>query len=162
MQAEQLAEHALAAAAEQFGMSPGGAKVAWVEFDAESGEPLYLPHEEAAEDGEGVGSDASAGASFDTGRDVARDVARGAGLETARDVTRDAGLDDGRGVAPVASLDAKPPGHEVIERLLDRLREEGLGKEAARLVVTHGGYGRSQAESRELYGKLRALLLSAA
>jgi len=53
---------------------------------------------------------------------------------------------------------AKPAGHEVIERLLDRLREEGLGKEAARLVVTHGGYGRDQAEARELYGKLRALL----
>jgi hypothetical protein len=53
----------------------------------------------------------------------------------------------------------KPEAHRVIDRLVDRLRDEGLGAEAARLVAGHGGYGSDPGASRELYAKLRALLL---
>jgi hypothetical protein len=143
-----LAEHALAAAAEQFGMSPAGKAIAWVDFDAESGEPLYLPDDEVAQLADDAG-----GLPSDQPSTLASTAEAGA---ERRDLPATGTLTGESGP------DAKPAGHEVIERLLDRLREEGLGKEAARLVVTHGGYGRSQAESRELYGKLRALLLSVA
>lgn len=128
--ARLLAEHALAAAAEQFGMRTGGASSAWVDFDAETSEPLYLPEEDEGDDGSSV---------------------RAGPVPTPTQATDQP--------SPVAGTEPKPTGHDVIERLLDRLREEGLGKQAARLVVTHGGYGRTQAESRELYGKLRALLV---
>ena len=48
----------------------------------------------------------------------------------------------------------RPEAHQVIDRLVERLRAEGLGAEAARLVVRFGGYGRNAEESRELYGKV--------
>jgi hypothetical protein len=54
---------------------------------------------------------------------------------------------------------ARSEGQQVIERLVERLRAEGLGREAATLVVEHGGYGRSPEEARELYRRLRELLL---
>jgi hypothetical protein len=58
-----------------------------------------------------------------------------------------------------AAEQAKPEGQQRIDRLVERLREEGMGAEAARLVTVHGGYGRDPEERRELYAKLRALLL---
>lgn len=58
-----------------------------------------------------------------------------------------------------ASEDGKPEPHRVIDRLVERLREEGLGGEAAKLVSRYGGYGADVAQSRELYAKLRSLLL---
>ena len=61
--------------------------------------------------------------------------------------TRAAGPDDG--------LDE---GQRVIVRLIDRLREEGLGAEAAKRVTAHGGYGSTPDARRELYADLRALL----
>ena len=146
--ATHLADHALAAAAEQFGMRPGGKAVAWVDFDAESGEPLYLPEDDDHEPASAASPSASPSAS---------EAAAVASADSEDSLPGRAG--DPGNAEPGA--DARPAGHEVIERLLDRLREEGLGKEAARLVVTYGGYGRNQAEARELYGKLRALLLSA-
>lgn len=154
-----LADHALAAAAAQFDMKPSGKAVAWVDFDADSGEPLYLPDDDD-EDPDATGGTAhSATAASDPGWQRAQAPEPGGvtagvpGGESVRELV--AGP---RQAAPLT--EGKPAGHEVIERLLDRLREEGLGKEAARLVVTYGGYGRDQAEARELYGKLRALLLS--
>jgi hypothetical protein len=45
----------------------------------------------------------------------------------------------------------------MIERLVDRLKEKGLGREAAKLVARH--HGGSADDARELYGRLRALLL---
>ena len=47
----------------------------------------------------------------------------------------------------------------MIDRLVARLREEGMGAEAARLVTVYGGYGRDASAQRELYAKLRALLV---
>lgn len=65
-----------------------------------------------------------------------------------------------RGAASERGGDAaKPDGHQVIDRLVERLREEGLGADAARLVTSYGGYGGDPDASRELYAKLRALLV---
>jgi len=53
----------------------------------------------------------------------------------------------------------KPAGQRAIDRLLERLKEEGLGLQAAKLVVRYGGYGSDPQAARELYAKLRELLL---
>lgn len=161
-----LAEHALAAAAEQFGMAPGGKAVAWVDFDAETGEPLYLPEDdEEPAAGDAVETEALVGPQAAAEAAAAEAAVAEAAVAEAAAAVADATA------APLASAPDEPPadpspggrptGHEVIERLLDRLREVGLGREAARLIVAHGGYGRTQAEARELYGKLRALLMNA-
>ena len=47
----------------------------------------------------------------------------------------------------------------MIDRLIDRLRDRGLGLQAARILVRHGGYGKDPRAARELYGELRQLLL---
>lgn len=163
--ASELAELALAAAAARFGMHaeertataetvPSASRLgvaagsdseqdddtrAWVDFDAERGVPLYVPEDDLLTSVEGG--------------------LRGS-IEQAPVRSSFAQVPAGERGGAEARGDAsgRPAGHEVIERLLDRLREEGLGKEAARLVVAYGGYGRDQDEARELYGKLRALL----
>jgi len=53
----------------------------------------------------------------------------------------------------------KPQTKEVIDRLVERLRAEGLGLEAAKLLTKHGGYGEDGESAKLLYGKLRSLLL---
>lgn len=53
----------------------------------------------------------------------------------------------------------KPEGQQAIDRLVDRLKQEGLGLEAAKLLITYGGYGTDSDSARELYSKLRALLV---
>lgn len=55
-------------------------------------------------------------------------------------------------------LPDKPAGQVAIDRLVERLRDGGLGLEAARLLVEHGGYGEDPETARDLYGRLRALL----
>ena len=50
-------------------------------------------------------------------------------------------------------------GQRAIDKLMDRLREAGLGLEAARLVNAHHGYGSDPDAARELYARLRQLLL---
>ena len=52
----------------------------------------------------------------------------------------------------------KPEAHRLIDQLLERLKEKGLGKEAARIVNKYGGYGKTPEETRKLYGELRNLL----
>lgn len=66
---------------------------------------------------------------------------------------------DAGGDLETGEREPKPEAHRVIDRLVDRLRDEGLGAEAARMVAGHGGYGSDPGASRELYAKLRALLL---
>lgn len=115
----------------------------WVDYDPEAREPLYLPDpvplSAAAATGAFGGATPSAAA-------PAQPAAAGP-------AATDQGPARTAGGTPITA------GHEVIERLLERLKEEGLGKEAARLVVRYNGYGRTPEESRELYGRLRALLL---
>ncbi len=53
----------------------------------------------------------------------------------------------------------KPAVQQVVDRLVERLRAEGLGLQAAKLLVAYGGYGHDAATARELYAKLRALLV---
>lgn len=53
---------------------------------------------------------------------------------------------------------AKPEPQELIDRLIERLKEAGLGKQAAQIVMKYGGYGKHPDETRKLYGELRALL----
>lgn len=60
--------------------------------------------------------------------------------------------------AGVAPIEGKPQGQQVIDRLVERLKDEGLGLEAARLLVEYGGYGSDPQTARELYGRLRELL----
>jgi hypothetical protein len=57
--------------------------------------------------------------------------------------------------APVAE---KPTGQQMIDRLVDRLKVEGQGLAAARLLVRYGGYGKDPDTARELYAQLRVLL----
>ncbi|GIW26486.1 Rad52/Rad22 family DNA repair protein [Meiothermus sp.] len=53
---------------------------------------------------------------------------------------------------------AKPEPQELIDRLIERLKGAGLGKQAAQIVMKYGGYGKHPDETRKLYGELRALL----
>lgn len=59
---------------------------------------------------------------------------------------------------PEAEGEEKPEAHRLIDQLLERLKEKGLGKEAARIVNKYGGYGKTPEETRKLYGELRNLL----
>ena len=59
---------------------------------------------------------------------------------------------------PEAEGEEKPEAHRLIDQLLERLKEKGLGKEAARIVTKYGGYGKTPEETRKLYGELRNLL----
>lgn len=53
----------------------------------------------------------------------------------------------------------KPEGQQVIDRLVERLKQNGFGLEAAKLLIAYGGYGSDSDSARELYSKLRALLV---
>jgi len=61
-----------------------------------------------------------------------------------------------------ASTDApgRPEPQQMIDRLVDRLKEEGKGLAAARILVKHGGYGQDVETARQLYRELRGLLLA--
>jgi hypothetical protein len=64
-------------------------------------------------------------------------------------------------VAPAADAPAaKPTGQQMIDRLVERLKGEGQGLAAARLLVKYGGYGKDPEAARELYAHLRELLLA--
>ncbi len=62
-------------------------------------------------------------------------------------------------VALAAKQEDKLAGRLAIDRLLERLKTEGLGLEAAKLLIAYGGYGSDSLAARELYSKLRELLL---
>jgi hypothetical protein len=109
----------------------------WVDADPESGEALHPPEHAAA-----PGPDA------------------GAAAGDAPDAPASGGDGEAEGAAEeVEPEEVKPEGQQMIDRLVERLREEGMGAEAARLVTVYGGYGRDAASRRELYAKLRALLV---
>lgn len=138
---------ALGRAARLLGLRPPAARSAWVDIDLESGEVLAVPEAESQDlDGFGTGD----------GRVQGVDSRDGAGATAAA----------AQEPAPPAAVPSEPEsglarsqGQQAIERLVDRLRAEGRGTRAAALIVEHGGYGRSPEEARELYRKLRELLL---
>jgi hypothetical protein len=163
--AERVCAWALGRAAGLCGMRPPSERGAWVDFDFETGEPVVVP-EIGVESGHEVGR-YEVGRREDGGGETGG-VGIG-GMESGGiDAVPSQDVFDGVveasepqvGAAPApAAGPARSEGQQVIERLVERLRAEGLGREAATLVVEHGGYGRSPEEARELYRRLRELLL---
>lgn len=139
-----LAEVALSHCLALFGVTlPAAADDGWVDFDPEANEPLFTPLTLVAGAAAPVGAGAGAVDTVDAVASAAAQQGPAAPLSE----------------ATTAVEEPRPDGHLVIDRLLERLKAEGLGKEAAKLVVTHHGYGRTPEEGRELYRKLRELLL---
>jgi hypothetical protein len=64
-------------------------------------------------------------------------------------------------IAPANAV-TKPAGHQTIDKLVDKLKQQGRGLEAAKLTVEYKGYGDNPQMAREFYGKLRELLLQEA
>jgi len=60
--------------------------------------------------------------------------------------------------SPPGRVGEKPEPQELIDRLVERLRQAGKGREAARILTRYGGYGKTPEETRRLYGELRSLL----
>ncbi|MEJ2666747.1 MAG: hypothetical protein P8Z81_06565 [Deinococcales bacterium] len=116
-------------AAALLGMTAPAVEAVWVEFDVDSGLPLEPPE---------VAHVPGAGAASQSG-------------STAQPVAAPA--------VGAAASDERSEGRQAIDRLVERLRGEGLGQRAAALVVEHGGYGHTAQEARELYRKLRELML---
>lgn len=131
---------------------------AWVDWDPEERVPLYWP--EATE----VGPAASAAAEAPRAHPGAATLQDGSARAAS----------DGPSAAAAPDLTAKPlgtpaeapgqapirsEGQLAIDKLVDRLRDAGRGLEAARLVMEHKGYGTDPNEARELYARLRQLLL---
>jgi len=149
------AEAAFARAAELFGLRaplPSGA-AAWVPCDPETLVPLHLPEVDLpsgaphARAGDALVSSAAP-------QEPSDGTAAGAGAALgAVAVPNDAAR------PPAAKPPAeKPTGQQMIDRLVDRLKEEGQGLAAARLLVRYGGYGKDPDTARELYAQLRVLL----
>lgn len=130
---QQLAQDALVRAAEYYNMTPPVDVSAeyWVDYDAETGEYLLDADENYARQEMPVASTMPAPVSPE----------------------------------PVNNADApkpeptKPAGQQAIDRLVERLKDVGLGHEAAKLVITYGGYGDNAEAARQLYSKLRTLLV---
>lgn len=141
--ATAIADGALAVAAAQFGMRLDSADI-WIDHDPETGEVLLDDLDDVAEE-----------QMHATSEDVVstqvpeRGAAEGPRVGASEQAPQ--------GETPAA--EDRPEAHQVIDRLVERLKAEGLGAAAAKLVVQYGGYGRDVEESRELYGRLRALLM---
>lgn len=150
-------------AAALFGLEPPVRDKAWVDFDPDAGEPVYLP--DAAEGDAGTptagaptAGDPLAGSQGHAGTETADP----AGAFTDGALTAGARGRSGSAARPEdgsQASDTRSQGQQAIDRLVERLKREGLGREAATLVVEFGGYGRTAEEARELYRRLRELLL---
>ncbi len=135
------ADDALAAAAALFGLRPAVVldELPWVDYDPEQQQPLYEPDLSGDEEGtaQSVPQPASA---------VRPEPAQAAASEAQSDAP------------PVV----KSAGQQAIDKLVDRLKADGKGLGAARLLNTYGGYGSDPDAARELYAKLRELLRASA
>jgi len=129
------ADDALAAAAALFGLRPAVIldELPWVDYDPEQRQPLYEPNLSGAEDGDETSVQAAP---------ASRPEPAAAQTETPA-------------AAPPAT---KPAGQQAIDKLIDRLKADGKGLDAAKLLNTYGGYGGDPNAARELYAKLRELL----
>ena len=133
---------AFAGAAARFGLvTPVATAERRVAFDPEVGVALHEPDvsEGAAHEG---AQQAAAGTE-------AAPTAASEGLEAALPDVREADV-QARGLSN--------DGLRMIDRLVERLKDDGQGLAAARLLVRFGGYGKDPDAARELYGELRALL----
>ena len=139
------ADDALAAAAALFGLRPAVVlgELPWVDYDPEQGQPLYEPNLSGeVEDTQPTSQPVSAARPEPT---------RGAALEAQPGVQTDFVQAD---TPPVA----KSAGQQAIDKLVDRLKADGKGLGAAKLLNQYGGYGSDPGAARELYAKLRDLL----
>ena len=138
--ASVLADDALVYAAERFHMLPPADLTLsyWVDYDRESGTTLYEPGRQP-------------GGFTEEGSPEAETPVTPAETPTAR--------------GPETSGESKPTpksaGQQAIDRLVERLKADGLGLQAAKLVIAYDGYGSNPDAARELYAKLRELLRSA-
>lgn len=136
--AAQRADDALVQAAERFGILPEAdvSLCYWVEADPEAGTILHEPTE------------------------IQRYPKVLQVLQTSPSEVGEEGKLDARPLG-MGNLPPKPSGQMMIDKLLERLKQEGRGLEAAKLVITHKGYGNDADEAKRLYGKLRDLLKQA-
>lgn len=135
---EECGRAALARAAELFGLLPpvDRHESYWVDYDPE--EDVALTPDATEVEVQGSGGVAPGSAPVASPDTVAAVPAGADASEQAETV--------------------KPEGQQAIDRLVERLKAEGSGLEAARLLVKYGGYGSDPQAARELYGKLRELL----
>lgn len=141
------ADAAFARAAELFGLRvplPSGA-AAWVPCEPDTFVPLHLPEVDVAAAAPPSRAGDATPASYAPQESRGATPAGGSG-------SPDAQLP---AIEPAAE---KPTGQQMIDRLVDRLKDEGQGLAAARLLVRYGGYGKDPDTARELYAQLRALL----
>jgi hypothetical protein len=131
--AERTADLAFARAAAGLGLRAPIDASLWAPFDVETGTIL----------------DEAVAAEVEAAEPEAPAVSSGPPAVPAPDVMRESA--DARGLTA--------EGQQMIDRLLERLKDEGQGLSAARLLVKHGGYGNDPASARELYTQLRDLLL---
>ncbi len=122
-------------------MAPVAAAERRVAFDPEAGVALHEP-------------DVSEGAANEAADEAVAGTEAGA---TAVSEQLVAALPDVR-EAEVQARGLTNDGLRMIDRLVERLKDDGQGLAAARLLVRFGGYGKDPDAARELYGELRALL----
>ena len=143
------ADDALAAAAALFGLCPNTLldELPWVDYDPEQRQLLYEPDLAGADDSYAAPVDARAPSLTESAPPTPQ-------TDTPRDTQSD---------APTEPTQAEPPaksaGQQAIDKLVDRLKADGKGLGAAKLLNAYGGYGSDPVAARELYAKLRALLL---
>lgn len=143
----EAAEDALVAAAGFFGLRPAVTveELPWVDYDPEQGQILYEPDLTAAElELSAAGLPEVASASFPSSPPPS--------FQPASEPTSEPS-------SPPPSEAPKSAGQQAIDKLVDRLKADGRGLQAARLLNTYGGYGSDPQAARELYAKLRELLL---
>ncbi len=163
--AAATADVAFAAAADLLGLRPPvphGASF-WLPCDPETLEPLHPPDLDGlAEVGPGGAGPAVAMAPTTTAAPNA--AQEPTGDRPAADDAPPAPVEPAQAPGVLAPSDgnaAKPTGQQMIDRLVERLKGEGQGLAAARLLVKYGGYGKDPEAARELYAHLRELLLTA-
>lgn len=154
--AAATADSAFADAAALFGLVPPlAAQARRVAFDPEARVPLHDPPLDGLEATE-VGSRAEARDAAETGAERGGAASpEGAPPAVAADTLGAADLQ----VEGVLARGLAPEALRMIDRLVERLKQEGHGLAAARLLNRYGGYGKDAAAARELYGELRSLLV---
>ncbi len=148
--AEQSSRDALVQAAEYFGIVSGAdiTQHYWVDYDPEAKDILFEPEYEQAQI-EDIASKEFSGFPLDTGQDVVEELDMSKFSGPLVDLDNDADEDH-----------SKTEGQQKIDRLVERLKADGMGLQVAKLTVQYGGYGNNPDEARILYGKLRDLLIS--